>query len=79
MSNYGSILVLIDFKSFSFDGTRKEYATSLSGKTAKSCAKGILPPFVSFFPNLLRPNLLRPEIQLYCSIREEDCIVGDFP
>ena len=44
-----------------------------------SCAKGILPPFHSFFPNLLRPNLLRPEIQLHCSITGKGCIVGVFP
>lgn len=79
MCVYARLGLTVTFKSFGFDGIRKEHATSLSGETAMSCAKGILPPFHSFFPNLLRPNLLRPEIQLHCSITGKDCIVGVFP
>ena len=37
-------------------------------------------PFLSLFlPNLLHPNLLRPEIQSHSTILHDICIVGDFP
>lgn len=69
MSNYGVLLVHYYIQGrLGSDGTRKGYATSLSGKVAKSCAKGTITPFpLKFLPDLLRPNLLRPEIHSHCN------------